>query len=578
MAYWVLSVTGDQNRRYWYGPYPDKESARSFAFDTYAGGRVEIGEGDPWYIRTKIINEEIAFTRRVYYGEGREKPEGSRKFWFTGEWFEVFARDIDGNHVITDDETERQRVEEDDETGEYCAGPLIDDWCEPCEGVQEIAELFSPTPWGEDHFFPIGPEGVEFIKESTGSAPYLYQTIVSPVQEELEAVVSAFGGDLDSVYSADGSNSLFTSFGWGRVARIVDDPGGFGQQYGYPATNFGTKWYVPDSQVMTWLENLGFTLFQFYEDESAPPWNPLAETFDEPQVYLLGYQVRVELFAQVVTGGNGLTFGSAYTARSRYDLDYYNQIDGFPGYPTYVFRNSIYTDFIPAGGGGFFGEQWFEQPAISVSLPAGFRHTNDLDGKVIGDMVGPWALAVNCQVTPLYKAANGYNDCDRNITGETYALTVIGRCPREAFQVPFPFPGLGSSSNPNFSPRPFELGIFREDPDSPNPPEQKTTPELWGWSGNGIDFPTLLLLNPTWAVNAFIDNWPPFKRVPGYKKMVEFIRYITGKRSQYQSIGTDPATGWEVYPVPVIVGADENGFPVYGPPVYKNVPAGGKYQ
>lgn len=565
--YWAMGVSGIGNSRVWKGPYNSEDAAKDAAVALLLSGRIPDNPG----LLFKFQNLYL----RAFYGQRFKElgPGGKplplhQKWQLFGTW--IWDRELGDNRgIVSDLELAGAQFAASEGLEDVCFGPLLEDWCDPCAPIDKY--LNDPV-LSQVLFQSLLSVGV-ITPNCTDSD---IASLVEVRQEEIDYFAALALPDTPEIYDwfefGQSSNEsgtrnigLYGGF-WqlppkvlpGDVEGLTVDVGNLkytpaGENWGPGGARTVIMW-LPPVDPMTG-ETLPYWPFNgdmagVFDVPSSDTWGP----DEKVQTYLYKYKWFAECYA---------SYGESLAPQT---ASWFGNQDESGGIRK--INNGVMSGELPAEAFTLQGDFWGQAYVH-------FAHIGEVPE--VGVYIG-WTMAVRIQITPFFIVASNDMSCAREIMGGPTTITIMERSDRNQypdgggayFNSTFPDPGgeyLERADNEN---APFATGKFVDaiGPESDLPPGPPKDRKFLGWSGNGIPLAALLILNPSWFVQGFLENYSPFKAVPGYKYIVEFIQFITGGRSQYTPLGTDPDTGEELYPVPVIVGADEGGFPVYGKAVY----------
>lgn len=579
--FYVTMLTGLNRRaKVNYGPFDTLEEAKTKAREILS-----------FFTMPELGNSPINDTNRamvdVFYGNLYFEPgRGNRGYHVEG--FKCELRDLSDNPenggvaIFDADDIAAFRAVWDNDTSDpedgMCYGPMIDDFCVDCTDVENfIASNILPT----DEYYRVqmdeySPGGL--VNQNT------FWSLVELRQDEIDVWLSksprvwgisqiAFPGndhydDPDAVdaqtediqLDEDVSKGFMTNVWFGdMIAGEWRRP----SDYRLP---YSTEYVFVIDDADSWVNANCSCGFTWGFSTFVPLWDGNKSDTGTDR-YIDHWYVTCELFAQY-GASNWEGAASAHSGRSYYSPEGNVGTDAFNGYfafgewhyvsPIY---NSIYSGSLP-GDSWFFGKDW--AAGRSVAFP---RDTNDKT---------PWAIAVKFTVLPVFRVAGRYGDCDTLQDGSSCSATIIGRSKRNdvtgnaGTEPGDRDPSFFSPTNvESFSTAPWDTGFFV---DSATPPDDATTadnsrPVLLGFSGNGLSHEDLNALNG-WTEPGFFDTYAPLQRMPGYKKFVALSRFLFGVTISPSPVGIDPATGFEVWPFPVVVERNELGEITYGAPVF----------
>lgn len=558
--YWAMGESGQDGARLWQGPFDTLETAQDAARSMLTAGRLPD-------------NPAVLFSRRNLYKwtfAGTRFTQGPNlRFGLDGTFY--YDREL-GPNVDTVDDGTLAGIQATASEGleDICFGPLEEDFCDPC---QEVTDYLNDP-----------------IKSQISSHPINAITIVEPgvipagiasLIEVLPAEVTAFPSDFGDFYNWVDFRGTYLGF-WTLPPIIGTEPEDNG-------TDAGAVYYLPGGDdwgyagmpcKFLWLPPVSV---QEVDGPELPiPLWPLNGIFPDDTIteqtartFLLKYKWNSELFAIRIPPFPNTEPGHALSARGGASEDS-------------IGMNRIYAG---VQSGELPGEAITFERSFWETAVVAFAPVNPPPGGFLPENTAywGWAMGVRFSITPVYRVTDNDMVCLQDIDGEETHFSIIHRSSRTGYAggTYFKDPFIADETSPEWEANhnynlilevagdaslPWDNNRFVDtNPVHPpadiplGPPVQR---KFLGWSGNGIPLALLLILNPNWAVQAFLENYKPFQGIPGYKYVIQFLQYITGKRSQYTVIATDPETGFDLYPVPVIVGADGSGFAVYGPAVY----------
>lgn len=593
LFYYAMIWTGANRRaKLLYGPYTDEDSARLAALSLFSYWDLGVNEKE-------LINENPRGIVDAKYGRlYREYGRGNRGYFVDGPsvvLHDVAGLPVNGGALLWDKTDLDTYIAEwnadntDPETLE-CFGPMIDDFCVDCTDVDEWTDIntnpYYLTPLNEYYQITVSPYSPPDLVDDLGFKGYY--NLVELRQDEIDAWISAapkvinisqivlpgqFGyDDSEAVLAVESdiqldtyvSDNFMVNKWFGRYVA-----GQYRSPPNYIIQGNDTVYTIDNADE--WLGTQCSAGFQWGFSTYVPFWT--GEKLDQNvDRYLDHWYVVCELFAQVGSGPNSDSARSYYSP----DLQGTDDFNRFPALGGYGYVEPIY-DSIFSGqfppDTYFFGKSWTDGISMHFHKP--------VDGD--GDNVAPWCVGVRFSVKPFFRVAGKYGDCDLIQEGEPFTCTILGRSKREHVigeagtepgqRFPRDYNPTGAEK---FSSAPWDLGLFVDtNPTPANGPTTTTNTRhvLRGWSAGGKTQEELAVLNE-WLGPDFLANVKTFFRLPGYRKMVAFMRILNGFIVNPDPLYYEPS-GAPIYPFPVIIdfdGAegtpDPRGNPIYGDPVF----------